>query len=71
MPKLSQPKAPLGVSANKGVNMLLYYTMWGLSEGAPPYVAIHKGQQMEFRKLQDARDFAANNGYSGIHITTR
>lgn len=49
--------------------LTVYYQVWR-KPGEPIYRAFHKGSKLTFTRLQDYRDFAEKEGYSGIRLAS-
>lgn len=65
MPRMSRtPDVIAAMPPSSGKRLQVYYRLWGFQKA--PYFAMHKDKPLFFRRLQEYRDFAKANGYSGI-----
>lgn len=60
MPKIGQTPVK--------VPLIVTYKMWGRVAGEPPYRAEVKGRILRFSVLEEAREAAKREGFSGIRV---
>lgn len=61
------PKVPYIKPENRGPKLLLHVNLWNREQ--PFLTAKHAGKLLPFTKTEEARTFAAANGYNGVRLT--